>query len=116
MFEILRSLMLHEATFPCHETTVATGNEDGDLGWGDTTEHCAGALIILEKFELYTQPLQIGERLQIYHPERLDMSSPVFDSVEAAVAHHSNERDERLGLPVEFSPRELRHLKTIRRR
>lgn len=80
---------LKRAEFPCHETTVSS--EDG---WErisvKTSQHCAGALIVLEKMEQPSQMMRIAERLRIYNRHRLDMTAPVFEDLDQFIEHHSD--------------------------
>jgi hypothetical protein len=60
--------------FPCHKTA------DGDSGSFKAkrnSEHCAGALIFLEKRHQSHQMMRICERLGMYDYRKLDMTSPV---------------------------------------
>ena len=78
--ELERSLERSE--FSCHLTT----SEDG---WGEDHEtyvssgkedHCAGALILLEKLERPSQMMRIMERIGGYDRTKLNMQSPVVDT------------------------------------
>lgn len=77
--EIEHSLVRSE--FPCHKTIKYT-----DQHWHGRetpkTEHCAGALILLEKIEQPSQMMRIAERIGLYDRRRLDMGAPVFDDFE----------------------------------
>lgn len=44
------------------------------------SQHCAGALIFLEKIEEPHQMMRICERLGMYDRTKLDMDAPVFES------------------------------------
>lgn len=69
--------------FHCHKTLDYSQIEDWEDEPGDEkAQHCAGALILLEKIDRPSQMMRICERLGLYHPEKLDMSSPVYDSWE----------------------------------
>jgi hypothetical protein len=72
---IERSLL--QSTFDCHETTGVT-----DEMPAKGLAHCAGALILLEKLGRPSQMMRIAERLGMYDRTMLDMSAPVFDSVD----------------------------------
>lgn len=78
----LRSQLLvrGEAYFTCHETTVQSEDEDGEMVDGPNAQHCAGALILLEKSNAPTQLMRIFERLGSYDRSKLEMDSPVFDT------------------------------------
>jgi hypothetical protein len=80
--EILRALDRSE--FPCHETT---GAKPGSATRSRADEmHCAGALILLEKVRKPSQMMRISERLGLYDRTTLDMSAPVFDSLDEMIA------------------------------
>ncbi len=80
VLEIERGLV--RGDFPCHKTTVPTEGEDGegDLRATENSQHCAGALIILEKMERPSQMMRICERLGLYDARKLNMAAPVYDS------------------------------------
>jgi hypothetical protein len=82
--------------FGCHETIefVDENEDEGELKCVDTTEHCAGAMILMEKINRPTQAMQLSERLRYpperpYDRDRLDMESPVFKTLEEFVAFHA---------------------------
>jgi hypothetical protein len=85
---IAESLVQH--TFACHETTVDTGA--GEREATVDSQHCAGALIMLEHARQPSQMMRIAERLRIYDRQRLDMASPVFQSPFAFVGAHRRSR------------------------
>lgn len=66
---------LKTSTFECHETS---GLKDCKR----EAQHCAGALIMLERSDRPSQMMRIVERLGMYDRRKLDMSSPVFDTPE----------------------------------
>lgn len=76
MDEIQESLIT--ADFPCHKTT-AEGDE-GEVVVPETAQHCAGALILLEKIEEPSQMMRICERIGLYDRRKLKMDAPMFDS------------------------------------
>lgn len=69
---------LNRASFPCHKTVNYTS--DGETEIGPDAQHCAGALILLEKLECPSQMMRIAERLGMYDRKKLNMDAPVFDS------------------------------------
>jgi hypothetical protein len=71
------SLEAHASgSFPCHKQCVE--NDDGEfVARGPKTQHCAGALIFLEKQERSHQMMRIAERLGHYDRTKLDMDAPV---------------------------------------
>lgn len=77
--EIQRSLERSE--FPCHKT-LDYSEGDGEGRKTRATQHCAGALILLEKLEAPSQMMRIAGRLGMYDPSALDMEAPVVDSFE----------------------------------
>lgn len=78
VIEIGKSLIRGE--FPCHKTTVMGEGEDADLEATKDSQHCAGALILMEKTGQSSQMMRIVERLGMYDHSKLNMDAPVFDS------------------------------------
>lgn len=73
--------------FACHQTCTDEKDEDSFeiLQNADgSSQHCAGALIFLEKQNKSHQMMRICERLGRYDRTRLDMNAPVFASIEEA--------------------------------
>jgi hypothetical protein len=66
--------------FPCHKTTVDTG--DGNKRETEHSQHCAGALILKESLGESSQMMRICERLGMYDRTKLNMEAPVFSSWE----------------------------------
>lgn len=74
-------------TFSCHKTIDYDAlEENGEEDVCDVhhtpsegEQHCAGALILLEKMKRPNQMMRIAERLGMYDHTKLDMNSPVFD-------------------------------------
>lgn len=65
--------------FCCHKTGVES--EDGSaIVPTEKSQHCAGALIMLEKMNQPHQMMRICERLGMYDRSKLDMTAPVFGS------------------------------------
>lgn len=83
--EIAESITDRQQTFPCHETC---SHEDGEHIPTDEEQHCAGAMILLEKINRPNQMMRIAERLRMYDHTKLDMTAPVFDDVEDFIDHH----------------------------
>lgn len=83
--EIIDAITAKQATFACHKTTEAGGKRGGQ------EQHCAGAMIMLEKLEQPNQMMRIMERLGGYDRTKLDMDAPVFDDPEEFIAHHAGE-------------------------
>lgn len=70
---------LRHTTFSCHKT-VEYDDEDGEGYDTEDTQHCAGALILLEKEGRPGQMQQIAQRIGMYDPAKLNMEAPVYDS------------------------------------
>lgn len=66
--------------FCCHKTTES--DDDGSFTPKPDSQHCAGALIFLEKQNPPNQMMRIAERLGLYDRTKLDMDAPVFGSLE----------------------------------
>jgi hypothetical protein len=64
---------LDRAEFPCHKTVDHSVNTEGDVG--PDSEHCAGALLMLEAEGAPSQMMRICERLGIYDRNALDQAS-----------------------------------------
>ncbi len=67
--------------FACHKTAKLNG-ETSEYEPTERSQHCAGALIFLEKMEQPHQMMRICERLGFYDASKLDMDAPVFGSLE----------------------------------
>lgn len=76
-----------DASFHCHKT-LSYDTEDGAPEVTETSKHCAGAMITMEREGKANQMMRIGERLGLYNPEDLQMGSPVFDTLTDWVAAH----------------------------
>ena len=79
--DIVEGIVDRQGTFTCHKTTVESEDDDG-LGErvdGPNAQHCAGALILLEKIGRPNQMMRIAHRLGMYDPDSLNMDAPVFD-------------------------------------
>ncbi len=77
------------STFPCHKTTEFD-DEGESIGVGE--QHCAGALILLDKSVPNgtgsSNILRIAMRLRIFDPDKLKIDAPVFATFEEFVDHH----------------------------
>jgi hypothetical protein len=69
--------------FCCHKTGKVD-DETGDIEPTRNSQHCAGALIMLEKMNRPHQMMRISERLGRYDRRKLNMEAPVFGSFEEA--------------------------------
>lgn len=81
--DIIDSITRGQGTFSCHKTTV--GGECEERQNNKDTQHCAGALIFLEKLDLPNQMMRIMERLGMYDRRKLDMEAPVYESAEEMI-------------------------------
>ena len=72
--EISDAICNKDKTFSCHKTL---NNKE--------KEHCAGALILLEKEDTPNQLTRIAERLGIYDRSKLNMKAPVYDNAEGFI-------------------------------
>ena len=73
--EIQDTLVREQGHFPCHKTV-----DYSDDGAGKVTpksQHCAGALIVLERIGKPNQWMRIAERLGLYDRTKLKMDAPV---------------------------------------
>lgn len=78
--EIRDSLLRDQGTFTCHKTTIPDPHDDSRRTDGKNAQHCAGAMILLEKMNSPNQMMRIAERVQAYDRSKLAMDAPVFDS------------------------------------
>lgn len=78
--------------FPCHSTVDYSETSAGDAR---NAARCAGAMIICEKTEQPTQAMRIGERLGLYDRRALDMTAPVYDTIDDWVSAHLAARQHR---------------------
>jgi hypothetical protein len=81
--EICQGLVERQGTFSCHKTTEH--DEDGDTRETKDSQHCAGAMILLEKMNAPNQLMRIAERFGDYNHKELDMEAPVFKNVQAFI-------------------------------
>lgn len=77
--QIMDGLVHEQGTFVCHKTTVHDEeSDDGEMLAVRKSEHCAGAMILLERIEKPNQMMRIAERVRLYDRTKLEMDSPVF--------------------------------------
>jgi hypothetical protein len=81
--EIARAL-LGDQSFSCHQTN-SYDDESGEIAETSESQHCAGALIMLERLEHPNQMMRWMERVNQYDRRKLDMQAPVFSSFKAFV-------------------------------
>lgn len=88
--EIWNALTKEDKSFPCHKTVNYDAyDEDDEYGDDDddryvptqAEQHCAGALILLEKMDRPNQIMRIGERVHFYDRTKLKMDSPIVSSL-----------------------------------
>jgi hypothetical protein len=111
--EISNSIFgLRNGPFPCHKTldydaqyeAQDEAEEYGESAPSDSaftadTQHCAGALILMEKGGHQSDCVQLAQRLGrffggvIYDPQKLNMGAPVFDTPTQFIEHHCDERN-----------------------
>ena len=83
--EITDSITHQQMTFPCHKTI---DYDDDDGHETKEAQHCAGALILLEKIEQPNQMMRIAERLGMYDYKKLNMDAPVYEDVDEMLEAH----------------------------
>lgn len=90
--EICNAMLVADESFWCHKTIDYGGESEGETT--KKTQHCAGALILLEKLDRPNQLMRIAERLGMYDRTQLDMAAPVFESPDEFVeaCHHQEKQ------------------------
>lgn len=71
--------LTQDKTFSCHKTN----DSDEETGEGietEKSEHCAGAMILLERINRPNQMMRMAERMGFYNYKKLDMTAHVFES------------------------------------
>jgi hypothetical protein len=81
--ELRFGLVQQQSSFSCHKTNKFT--DDGETIEDSNSQHCAGAMILLEKLNKPNQLMRISERLGGYDMRKLKMDSPVFDNFEQMI-------------------------------
>lgn len=79
--------------FACHQTTEPDADGE-DLVAGETSQFCAGALLMLEQQDSPNQIMRVAERLGIYDPAKLDRDSPVCRSTIEFAEIHGGDQSE----------------------
>ena len=77
-------------SFPCHKT-VDYDDEDGKGIVGPNAQQCAGVMIILHREKRPNDAMQLGERLGLWDPSKLDMDAPVYRSTKDAIEGNDHE-------------------------
>ena len=86
--EIIDALTREDKTFACHKTVEY--DDDDELVLNNPKEqHCAGAMILLEKNGFANQMMRICERIGLYDRNKLNMDAKVFDEFDDFIEHHS---------------------------
>ncbi|QHW35738.1 hypothetical protein GZH47_33130 (plasmid) [Paenibacillus rhizovicinus] len=75
---------LHEdRLFRCHKTIQYELEEsDGHIPLTEKDQHCAGALVYMQKCGKDNAPMQIGERLRMFDPSQLRGHDDVIEPLE----------------------------------
>lgn len=72
-FTVQRLREFASGAFPCHKT-AQMDDEEGQYEATPNSQHCAGALIFLEKRGQSSNFMRVMERLGFYDYEKLDMT------------------------------------------
>jgi hypothetical protein len=92
--EICDAITRGQQTFQCHKTVdYNKADDDGEVeshvaASEKNAQHCAGAMIMLERMEQPNQMMRICERLGMYDRRKLEMDAPVFKSAREMIAAH----------------------------
>ena len=86
--EILTAIFQRNETFTCHHTISGKQTRKG-YSPGINDQHCAGALILIEREGIGHSMAQIAERFGLYDPGKLQMDAPVFANVEAVLERYN---------------------------
>ncbi|MET4238599.1 DUF6283 family protein [Bradyrhizobium sp. RT10b] len=129
--EIVQAITEKDLTFACHKTT-RFDPETGETVRSPKEQHCAGALIMLEKMQRPNQMMRISERLGFYDRTKLEMNYvPVYENgkdmiesgawdrgrmrVQTTTLQRSLERDKATAIK-EASPPPMRRAKSAKSR
>jgi hypothetical protein len=88
--EILGEIIDEDKTFSCHKHN--SFDDDGDVRETKNSQHCAGALILLERANRPNQLMRIAERIGYYDRRKIDMTAPVYSSKTAMLAAYRKAR------------------------
>lgn len=86
--EITDAITEGQATFSCHKLNDLVEDEETgeeDVVEGERAQHCAGAMIMLERLGRPNQMMRIAERVGLYDRSKLRMDSPVYATPEAMI-------------------------------
>jgi len=87
--EICNVIVERQGTFACHETIDYSKGEGVET---KATQHCAGAMIMLEHMEKPNQMMRIMERFGDYDHRKLKMDSPVFKSDKEMINYYRGKK------------------------
>lgn len=118
--EIADGLVSRQATFACHKTVTHVDPDDSDTdddGYRVTAneQHCAGAMIVLERANKPNQMMRICERIGQYDRRKLNMAAPVFRSLAAFVAAQKERRKRGQGEGIQARDRRA-NVRAVHRR
>lgn len=78
---ITDAILRDGVTFTCHKHLNGESDEDKERYTpAPDDQHCAGAMILLQKMDRPNQIMQVASRLGLWSPDRLKMDAPVFAS------------------------------------
>jgi hypothetical protein len=81
--QIVHAITELDQTFACHKHLK--NDDDGFNIPHKNDQHCAGAMILLERIHRPNQMMRIAERVGLYDRHKLDMSAPVFGSADEMI-------------------------------
>lgn len=81
--DICNAITYHDQSFACHKTTKH--DDEGEHIPTNKEQHCAGALIMLERMKMPNQMMRIAYK-RWYDPAKLNMDSPVYDNTTKMIA------------------------------
>jgi hypothetical protein len=89
--EITTAVLQEDKTFTCHETITGEHDLDDDgipyaYHPGAEDQHCAGALILIEKTRSANQMVQLAERLGLWDKSKMHFDAPVFETAADMIA------------------------------
>lgn len=73
--QLIGDITTGQKTFACHKTVYSNAED----------EHCAGALIFLERMDKPNQMMRWMERLGGYDRTKLKMDSPIFEDAQSMI-------------------------------
>jgi hypothetical protein len=80
--------ILNATAFQCHKTVDYSQWDDPRGRQGPNPQQCAGVMSLLHRAKMPNQIMQIGERLGMFDPSKLDHSQ-VYRTVQDAIEAHS---------------------------